>query len=202
MKQSLFLVLALFGLLLGGCNRESITTDSTDDFNSMVELSAARVSATNDSVTKQKCKGKLTDVATADLPAAIMAYVAKNYAGAEIQFAGKDADGKYVVGVKVGTTHTGLLFNADGTFKEVLKRYEKGAKLTKVETAALPAAITSYITAKYAGATIKHAGKAEDGSFYVAIEQGTVKTVLQFDAKGVFIQAMTPPAHPGKKKGR
>ena len=201
MKQSTFVILALFGLFLGGCNRENITTDSTDDFSSMVELSAARASATNDSVTKQKCKGKLTDVATKDLPAAIMAYLTKNYAGAEIQFAGKDATGQFVVGLKVGNTHTGLLFNADGTFKEVLKRYEKGAKLTKVEAAALPAAITTYITAKYAGATVKHAGKAEDGSYYVAIEQGTTKKVLQFDAAGVFKQEMTPPAHPmGKKR--
>ncbi len=198
MKKSMFFVLALFAISLASCNRESITATEEDDFSSIVELSAARVSAQGDSVTKERCKGKLTDVAAADLPAAIKTYLATNHAGAEIQFAGKDATGQYVVGLKnTDGTNKGLLFNANGTFKEELKRYPKGAKLTKVEVAALPATITSYVTSKYAGATIKHAGTDANGVYYVAISQAdNTKKVLQFDAKGAFVQEMAASNHP------
>jgi len=196
MKKSLFFVCVLFAVSLASCNRENISAADENDFMAMTELSAARVSAQGDSVTKQKCKGKLTDVAAADLPAAIKTYLAANYAGAEIQFAGKDAEGRFVVGLKTGTANKGLIFNADGTFKEELKHYPKGAKLTKIETTALPKAITDYVASKYAGATIKHAGTDANGAFYVAIIQGEVKKMLQFDAKGAFVQEMTPPSHP------
>ena len=196
MKKLLFFVCALFAISLAGCNRENVAATDETDFVNITELSAARVSAQGDSVTKQKCKGKLTDVAAADLPAAIKTYLAANYAGAEIQFAGKDAEGRFVVGLKTATANKGLIFNADGTFKEELKHYPKGTKLTKIETTALPKAITDYVASKYAGATIKHAGTDANGAFYVAIIQGEVKKILQFDAKGAFVQEMTPPKHP------
>jgi hypothetical protein len=205
MKKSLFFVFALFALAFASCNRDEVSA-LEEEFDSLVELSAARASALGDSVTKEKCKGKLTDVAAADLPAAIKTYLAANYAGAESQYSGKDASGQFVVGIKTGTTNKGLLFNADGTFKQELTRYPKGAKLTKVEVAALPAAITSYVTSKYAGATIKHAGTNADGVYFVAIVQAdNTKKVLQFDAKGVFVQEMAASDHPmgaGKPKKR
>ncbi len=202
MKKSLVILFALCGLFLVSCNRDEINAVD-EDLTQMVELSAARSAAVTDTVTKQKCKGKLTEVAAAALPAAVKTYITTNYAGSEIQFAGKDTDGKIVVGLKLADgTSKGLLFNADGTFNKALEKYGKGAKLTKVETSALPAAITTYITANYAGYEIKKAGKNEAGEFYVGVKLDTAVKVLKFASDGKFIEATTPPAHPeGKGKG-
>ena len=211
MKKSLFLVFALVGLFLASCNREDINANSTaDDLTEIVQLSAARSAAATDTVTKQKCKGKLTEIASADLPAAVSSYISANYAGAEVQFAGKDASGQIVVGLKLADgTHKGVLFNADGTFNKALERYQKGAKLTKVEVSALPAAITSYVASNYADYTLKAAGTNGTGEYFVVIEKTTgteaeikaSRKVLQFNADGTFKQETTPPAHPDGPKG-
>jgi hypothetical protein len=204
MKKSLFFVLALMvSVFVTSCNKESVDALS-EDLTEMVQLSAARVSAAGDTVTKQKCKGKLTEITAASLPANVTSYISTNFAGAEIQFAGKDEKGMMVVGLKLADgTHKGLLFNADGTFNKALEKYHRGAKLTKVETSALPASITDYISKTYAGYTIKHAGKNADGAYFVMITSGDTRKVVQFDATGKFTQEMTPPAHPegkGKRK--
>jgi hypothetical protein len=211
MKKSLFLVFALCALFLASCNREDINAStSLDDLTEVVELSAARAAATTDTVTKQKCKGKLTEIAAANLPAAVSTYISANYAGSEVQFAGKDSTGQIVVGLKLADgTHKGLLFNADGTFNKVLEKYGKGAKLTKVEVSALPSAITTYAASKYADYTIKKAGTNATGEFFVLIEKTTgteaeikaSRKVLQFNADGTFKQETTPPAHPDGPKG-
>lgn len=213
MKKTLFLVFALVGLFLASCNREDINANATtEDLTEVVQLSAARAAASTDTVTKQKCRGKLTDIAAADLPAAITSYITKNYAGAEVQFAGKDSTGQIVVGLKLADgTHKGLLFNADATFNKVLEKYGKKAKLTSVDVASLPAAIISYITSKYATYSAVKAGTNDAGDFFVVVEltSGTdaekkaSRKVLQFTSAGVFTQETTPPAHPeGGKKGK
>lgn len=211
MKKLLFLVFAFVGLSLASCNREDINANAaSDDLVEVVQLSAARSAATTDTVTKQKCKGKLTEIASANLPAAVSTYISANYAGAEIQFAGKDTSGQIVVGLKLADgTHKGLLFNADGTFNKALEKYQRGAKLTKVEISALPAAITVYTASKYAGYTVKTAGKNDAGEYFVVIAKTTgteaeikaSRKVLQFNADGTFKQETTPPAHPDGPKG-
>lgn len=205
MKKSLFFVFALVGLFLASCNRDEVSAVE-DDLTESLQLSAARAAATSDTVTKQKCKGKLTEIAAADLPAAITSYISSNYAGAEIQFAGKDSAGQIVVGLKLADgTHQGLLFNADGTFNKALEKYKRGAKLTKVEVSALPAAITTYIAEKYAGYEIKNAGTNTEGVYFIAIKNTDTVKVLQFDAKGAFVEEKAAPTHPegpkGKRKG-
>jgi hypothetical protein len=212
MKKSLFLVFALVGLFLASCNREDINADSIlDDLTEVVQLSAARSAATTDTVTKQKCKGRLTEIAASDLPAAITTYISTNYAGAEIQFAGKDTAGQVVIGLKLADgTHKGLLFNADGTFNKALEKYQRGAKLTKVEVSALPAAITTYAASNYADYTVKAAGKNEAGEYFVVIQKTTgteaeikaSRKILQFNADGTFKQETTPPAHPEGSAGK
>jgi hypothetical protein len=208
MKTSIFSAIAVaFGLLVSSCNTENIALDATNDPAVAVQLSAARVAATTDSVTKKKCKGNLTPVAAADLPAAVTTYIGANYAGAEIQFSGKDSAGLFVIGIKLAdATHKGLLFNADGTFNKVLDRYPHGAKLTAVAIADLPAAIKGYIDTNYAGATISKAGKNLDGVYHVAITlaDGTIKVIV-FNADNSFKEEKIKGAHPeknGKGKGR
>jgi hypothetical protein len=69
------------------------------------------------------------------------------------------------------------------------KKVCKG-NITSVDPAALPSAITTYISTNYAGASIKFAGKDAVGQYLVGIEKDTVRTGLLFDANGVFIKAM------------
>ncbi|MFN4144901.1 MAG: hypothetical protein ACK4GN_03685 [Runella sp.] len=211
MKKTLVVVFALCGLFLVSCNRENILASAVEDLTEIVQLSAARVAAVGDSVTKQKCKGKLTELSASDLPNAAKLHISSQYAGAEIQFVGKDEKGQFVVGIKLPDgTHKGLLFNADGSFNKELEKYHRRAKLTKVEIAALPAAVSAYISSKYAGFTAKKAGKNDAGELFVVIEPTTGtdeekkagRKVLQFNADGSFNQEMTPPAHPDGKKKR
>ncbi|AEI49842.1 hypothetical protein [Runella slithyformis] len=203
MKKSLIIFFAFVsGLYLMSCNRDEVNTVE-DDLTESVQLSAARIAASTDTVTKQKCKGKLTEVAAADLPASTKSYITANYAGAEIQFSGKDASGQFVVGLKLADgTHKGLLFNADGTFNKALEKYGRGAKLTKVEATALPASITGYITANYAGYEIKRAGKNDAGEYFVAVKKDDTVKVVKFSAAGAFVEETTPPAHPEGAKGK
>jgi hypothetical protein len=81
-------------------------------------------------VTKQKCKGRLTEIAAADLPAAIATYLSlhKLRRLPKCSLRAKMLSGQIVVGLKLADgTHKGLLFNADGTFNKALEKYHKGS---------------------------------------------------------------------------
>ncbi|MVM32871.1 hypothetical protein GO755_22720 [Spirosoma sp. HMF4905] len=60
--------------------------------------------------------------------------------------------------------------------------------LTAVDVASLPAAITTYITTNYAGATIKDARKDADGNFLIAITVNNSLKLLLFKADGTFVK--------------
>ena len=202
MKKVLILLTAISGLFLASCNNQEVAPDSTDDVLASIEASAARTAAVNDTVTKGKCKGKLTSVDIATLPATITTYINTNYAGSTIKFAGKDEKGQYVVGVSLNSVETGLLFDANGAFVQALTHYGKKAKLTEVDITTLPASIGTYVTANYAGYTIKKAGKDTDGNLLVGIKNDTTHKVLKFDSAGVFKEELAIPPHGnrGKKK--
>ncbi|WP_128544339.1 PepSY-like domain-containing protein [Larkinella soli] len=63
-------------------------------------------------------------------------------------------------------------------------------KITKIETSALPAAVTEYISKTYTGATIEYAAKDDQGNFLVAITQKGEKKALLFNADGSFNEAL------------
>ncbi|HEV7348056.1 hypothetical protein [Telluribacter sp.] len=202
MKKTAFLFMMILVGFLSACQKDAIAPDELTELDQLT-LSAARFAVEADPVTQTKCKGKLTEVATADLPAAVTAYISSTYAGATILFAGKDAEGKLVVAVKKADgTHVGVLFKADGTFAQELQRHGKKAKLTPVEVSALPGSIPGYIGTNYSGAEIKHAGTNADGNYFVHIVSGDTNRVLVFDADGAFVQAMDRPMHGKKKKKR
>ena len=125
MKKILFLLTAVSSLLLARCNNQEVAPNAIDDVLASVEASAARTAAVNDTVTKGKCKGKLTSVEIASLPATITTYINKNYIGSTVKFAGKDEKGQTVVGVSVNNVETGLLFDANGVFVQTLTHYGK-----------------------------------------------------------------------------
>jgi hypothetical protein len=99
----------------------------------------------------------------------------------------------------VDGTAKGLLFNADGTFKEELKQHGHKAKLTKIEITALPSTITDYITSSYAGATSKLAATNDAGEYFVGILQDDKVKILLFNADGTFNKELEQPLRRHKK---
>lgn len=134
-------------------------------------------------------RDSVSKVAVADLPAAITNYITTNYASATIVTAALDATRGYIVMIKQGTERKALLFATDGTFtQEIVRGIGKG--YTAIEVSTLPAAVTTYITTNYAGATIKAAGKNSTGQFKVIVQPTSGRRVeLLFAADGTFVQA-------------
>lgn len=201
MKKMFVMFLALTGLWVAGCQKDSGLTpgDETATLESVV-AAAARYSVSTDTATVRKCKGKLTEIAAADLSVAVTGYINTTYAGATVKFAAKDAEGSVVVAITLADgTVKGLLFNSDGTFSSELKQHARKARLSKVEISTLPAAITAYITANYAGAEIKQAGTNGDGEYFIGVLVSEKVTVLLFKADGSFNKELEKPAFgPGK----
>jgi hypothetical protein len=202
MKKVLFLLTIASGFLLTSCKTQDVVDPSEEILLSM-QASSARTAADADPVTKEKCKGKLTAVDPATLPAAITTYINANYAGATVKFAGKDDKGQTVVGLTLNSVETGLLFDANNVFVKALDHYGKKAKLTEVDITTLPASVSAYVTANYAGYTIKKAGKDADGNILVGIKNDAGHKVLKFDSTGKFVEELQVPPHdkgPRKKK--
>jgi hypothetical protein len=106
--------------------------------------------------------------------------------------------------VSVNSVETGLLFDANGAFVQALEHYGKRAKLTEVAITDLPVSVSTYVTANYAGYTIKRAGKDADGNYLVGLDNGTAPKVLKFDATGAFKEELQVPPHekgPGQHGG-
>lgn len=202
MKKVLFLLTIASGFFLSSCKTQDAVDPSEEILLSM-QASSARTAADGDPVTKEKCKGKLIAVDPATLAASITTYISTNYAGATVKFAGKDDKGQTVVGLTLNNVETGLLFDANNAFVKALDHYGKKAKLTEVDIATLPATVSAYVTAKYAGYTIKKAGKDADGNLIVGIKNDAGHKVLKFDSTGKFVEELQIPPHdkgPRKKK--
>ncbi|MBP6385415.1 MAG: hypothetical protein KA327_02235 [Pseudarcicella sp.] len=207
MKKVMLILSIATSLFLASCNQQELNpTSSADSLESALEASSAREAASTDSVTKKHCKGKLTAVDPSTLSTTINDYIATNYAGALIKFAGKDEKGQTVIGLTVNDTRTGLLFDANGVFVQKLERFQHRAKLTKIEIVDLPANVTAYITANYVTFSAKKAGKTTEGNYIVALKDGNgMHKVLKFDANGNFTQEAQIPPHenkPGGHRGR
>ncbi|MEZ0540905.1 PepSY-like domain-containing protein [Fibrella arboris] len=197
MKTTYFLgFIALFSLTLWGCNNsQQVVPDTT--------TASARLSG---DTTGFYCKKNITKIAVTDLPATITSAISASYAGATIDYAAKDDAGNFLVALTQNSTRTTLLFNADGTFnKELALRDGPGGgkgpgghgpgghgrdSLSQVAVADLPAAITSAISASYAGSTINSAGKDATRGYIVMITlaDGTTRKALLFNIDGTFAQ--------------
>jgi hypothetical protein len=135
-----------------------------------------------------------TPIAVADLLATITTYITTNYPAATITSAEKDWNGGFEVHI---TTAAGvrleLNFSATGVFvvgSDSNNNHSVGTVLVIVQD--LIANIKTYITANYAGATIKEAHLESDGSYDVTILTATgAKLKLTFTAAGVFVSVKT-----------
>lgn len=210
MKKMIVMFLALSGLWIAGCQKDDSGVTPGDETSVLesVTSAAARYSVSTDTATVRKCKGKLTEIAAADLSETVSAYINTTYAGATVKFAAKDAEGKVVVAITLADgTAKGLLFNADGTFNSELKQHAHKGRITKIEVNTLPAAVTAYITTNYAGSEIKQAGTNADGEYFIGILIAEKVKILLFNADGSFSKELDKPAFgpgkpgkPGKRK--
>ncbi|WP_373515993.1 hypothetical protein [Persicitalea sp.] len=199
-KIKMFLIAAFAGAVMMSCQKDNLDPSSSADFNDVV-LSAARYSVAEDSVTKKHCKGKLTELAEADIPAAVTAYIGTNYDGATLKFAGTDTQGNVVVGLTLADgTYKGLIFDSAGTFVKELSHYRKHAKLTEVAIADLPASVSAYVVANYTGAEMKRAGTNEAGEHFVMLSTAGAPVVLLFNADDTFNKVLEKTKGRGNKK--
>lgn len=76
----------------------------------------------------------------------------------------------------------------------------KKHNMTEIETSALPAAVTSYISTNYVGSSIKRAAKSDSGKYavHIILNDSTHKGLL-FDAAGVFVKEVSGKGHGGEK---
>lgn len=189
-------LVALFGLGLWSCNQNEAVSPDADS-----PINAARLGS---DTTGFFCRDSLTKINVATLPPTVTSYISTSYAGATVNYAAKDDAGNFLVVITQNSLRKALLFNADGTFNRELSLREGGKghghgqgggnrdSLNRVAVANLPAAITSYITTNYAGATIRAAGKNTTGQFKVIVQPTTGRLVeLSFAANGTFVQART-----------
>lgn len=203
-KIGVFMLLSIFTFT--ACENDgSVSPFSADDESALLDFmflaTADDSTATNSDHRKGWRGGKkcnVTEVDVADLPTAITAYIAANYTDATVNRAGTLENGNYVVKItKADATHAGLVFDADGVFVEE-KTGKGGSRGTEVAVADLPAAVTDYIAANYAGATIKKAIANEEGKFLLIVQKTDESFVgVGFEADGTFISEMT---RKGKKK--
>ncbi|MFB0908963.1 MAG: hypothetical protein ACI9V1_001939 [Spirosomataceae bacterium] len=197
-KLGVFLLVSIFAFT--ACeNDNSISPFSTDDESALLDfmfLATANDSTNTNSDHKKGWRGgkkcNVTEVAIADLPAAITSYITANYADATVDRAGTLENGNYVVKItKTDATHAGLIFDAGGVFVAE-KTGKRGSRGTEVAVADLPATVTAYITANYAGATIKKGMTNEEGKFLLIVQKADDTYVgVGFEADGTFISEMT-----------
>lgn len=204
MKKFIFAsFVAALGLAgLYGCNSNSSVDPNAN-------ITAARLGAAVTDSAGKPCS--LTKVDASALPAATTSYITANYAGATIKEAAKASNGTYVVFIVTGTTPTVLQFNADGTFKMELTFQDHagygphggpgghdGHMATPISVSALPATVTGYLTANYAGATITGAVQGPNGGYLVLISVGGTPKALEFNADGSFNKEVVKGAGHGK----
>lgn len=134
------------------------------------------------------------------LPAAVLGYLNANYAGYKILKAGtKEARGTkaiqgYFVLIRQNNQIYALNFDAQGVFLSLTTPSGRREHQHLAESA-LPAAVTDYLKANYAGYAFRGAvARQEDGKTtgydIFIIKDGTAYEV-RFDAAGVFLNATT-----------
>lgn len=149
-----------------------------------------------------------TPIDVSELPTAITDYIAANYAGDTIQHAGTVENGNYIVVLQnADGTKTALSFDANGNFIEVLPAPNGNGgghggghhpHPTLIDVSDLPAAVTDYVAANYAGTTIERAGTLNNGNYIVVLQNADgTKVRLLFDANGNFVEVLPAPSHHG-----
>jgi hypothetical protein len=184
-------------------------------------VSASRTAADSVYIMQSCARGEKREiVAETSLPSAVTEYLTTNYAGNTFHkaFAIKSSDlttTGYVVIVYYNDKPVGLQFDVDGNFVKVLEQREKGdfhgrgwhrggrfdgregKHRDTVALSVLPSAVTSYMTANYAGDTLVKAFKNRDSSLVVVSKNNGLYATI-FDVNNVFQSRGQLPAKGGK----
>jgi hypothetical protein len=191
-----------FATLLTSCDKNDVDA-SVDGESALVDMMFLATGADSTGVMRgHRGHCNLTEVAVADLSSTITSYITANYSGATIDRAGTNAEtGNTMVKITLADgTHAGLIFDKDGTFLEAKTHKGKG---TEVATADLPTAITAYITANYATATIAKARVMEDSTYGVLLSLADETYLgVGFDANGAFVSEFSMKDKKGNKHGK
>lgn len=184
-------------------NDDLLSTDETADFFSSARTAADSIMSCRDSLHKGFHHNK-TEVAVSALPKALTDYITASYAGATIQKAFQDNSSKnYVVQILQGTDNKLLVFSSAGAFVKELVKGERGKfGATEIAVADIAKAITDYITANYAGATVHKAFKDANQNTIVIIKHNDTAKVLLFDVNNAFVKEDTKSKGKGKGKGK
>lgn len=208
------------------CSKELSGTSSTASSGSSTASSASATiavavdsSGTDSVYIIQRCDpGYFRDsVAASALPAGIVSYLDSNYAGYVFQsaFEVKDSAGTiggYVVIVSYNGKPVGLLFDANGNFKQVLEQRERGdlegdgwhhggrfdnrdrSHHDTLALSALPASVISYMSSNYPNDTLVKAYQDRDSSIVVISKDDGLFANI-FSASGEFLTriSLTPP---------
>lgn len=207
MKNLKFLFLILLGATLGLSSCDQSTVDPADDDSAYMDFLffATADSSTNGNGHKHG-KHNLTEIEISALPASVTSYITTNYAGSTIDKAAVSDSGKYAVRITLtDSTHRGLLFDSNGNFLSEHTGKGKGLNGVKIDLASLPASITGYITANYAGSEVRAAHLTTDGKYGVLIKKADgTHVLLGFDATLAFTgeTAFTNKGGKGKGKGK
>lgn len=204
------LLLCLIAVSLSGlysCNSDNQAVEPDEEI-----LGQARMGA---QASGQNSGSAVTPVSVSALPAAITTYITSKYAGYTAHKAAKSADGSFLVVIKnAAGEHKALSFGATGAFQQEVAfmggrkgkdhnrpggPHERGPKsFSAIDVASLPAAITSYVTSKYASSTISGAAQNAEKLYVVFVKTPTSKILLEFNADGTFKQEIV---RTGKGRG-
>jgi Putative beta-lactamase-inhibitor-like, PepSY-like len=213
----------LLSILFTSCNKENSTNNSSGTSVSLSSgtVGVGISTTTNDSIyVVGACAAHhhLDSVAAASLPSSITDYLSANYQGYVFQKAFTDVDttgtlSGYVVIIQYNGNPVGLKFDASGNFVKVLEQREgadlsgrgwheggcfddrDGRQRDSVAIAALPGAITTYLSTNYPQDTIVKAFRGRDSSYILySFDNGVYATV--FDATGTFVsRTILEPRH-------
>lgn len=205
MKKALLIALVVVVAGLYGCNQGQQSVSPESD-SSLSATSTARLASDSSGFF---CRKKVTKIAVNELPATVSSYITTTYAGAAIDYAAKDDSGNFLVAITQNGEPKALLFNADGSFNDELALKEPGGKkggprgkgpgpgkkgiLEQIALTDLPAAITSYISANYAGAELKTAAKDSTRGYLVMIVVSEQAKTLLFNPDGTFNTEVSKP---------
>jgi hypothetical protein len=206
MKNLIIKKLAL-SVLVGGLTMQSCNTIDT-----LVSPASSTATTTASAIAGSSTNVNV-DVPQANLLSAISAYLTANYAGFTFVNAYSEANTigtivNYDVNITVGTVAYHVVFDATGVFVKV-GTHTKGSKSpatvnVAVIQANLLGAISTYLTANYAGFTFVNAYSEANAAgtilnYDVNITMGTVAYHIVFDAAGVFVKVGNNSGKGGKK---
>ena len=133
-------------------------------------------------------------IALADLPAAILTYMADNYPGDTLTKAFMNRDSSYLL-LSVNNGVFATLFDTGGNFVKRIQVPAKKGEHETVEQDALPGSILSYLEDTYPNYVFKKAFliTAEETvqGYVVLIDANGTKYAVQFDASGNYISSKT-----------